>query len=148
MYYLILSLTSLLMLLPLVYLKQKREKKIVLNFSHPIHYLELLLICTLIISFMHWMNPNKLRDSEYSFLSIIDGYLAKLSAILVAIYIFSIKKINLIYKLSALLLGATAITAFYYSNKESQIEWCSDKHIAYHIIFHIHCIFIIYIAFS
>lgn len=147
MYYLILSITSLLMLLPLVYLKLKREKKITFDFTYPIHYLELILISTLIVSIIHWIDPKKTDENKYSYMCITDGYLAKLSAILITIHIIFMKDMDLIYRLSGILLGATAITAYYYSNRESIKNWCSKKHIAYHLIFHIHCIFIIYIAF-
>lgn len=147
MYYLLLAITSLLMLLPIVYLKLKREKKLMLDLSNPIHYLEILLVITLSISFIHWLNPNKINEKEHSFICIVDGYLAKLSAFLILIYIIFIKKISLLYRLAGILLGATAITAFYFSNRASYSDWCSNKHIAYHLIFHIHCILILYIAF-
>jgi hypothetical protein len=148
MYNFILSFTSLLMLLPLLFLKYKREKNMVLNLKNPIHYLELLLIITLLISIMHWLTtPAKISEDEYSILFIIDGYLAKLSAFIITIYVLFIKKIDIIYRLLGFIFGICAITAFYHSSIESKIAWCSEMHILYHAIFHINCIFILYIAF-
>ena len=127
--YLVIS--SCFLLLPnIIYLLNKKYKK---NKKYNIkNILSVLLFINFILSVLFWNNPIKNgRIHKY------DGILAKISFFVFFIYIFFYKKISNQIKLIILLLIIILLIMFYYSNYYSSKQWCSNKHILFHFIFHI-----------
>ena len=121
-----LSITSLILLIPIILFSFKENKPI----SEII--LAFLLTNNSIISFLFWINPSK--NSQLHF---YDGIFAKISYILFPIYILFIKDIFYLLKTIFIIIFLLSTTLFYCSDYHSKHCWCSKKHIIYHSLFHI-----------
>ena len=131
-----LSLTSLIMIIPLIIFSYKPYKTI-----HEI-LLAFLLLNNSILSFLFWKNPIK-----NSSIHLYDGIFAKISYTLFPVYILFIKDTNYIIRLIFIIAFTMSSIMFYYSNTYSKKCWCSNKHILCHSIFHIFIIIGTSIAF-
>jgi hypothetical protein len=120
-----LSITSLLLLFPIIIFKHNNNQTIYKKI------LVLLLLINIMLSFLFWINP-----IENSILHYYDGIFAKISYIVFIIYILFVKKINYKIKLIFIIILFVASFMFYYSNINSKKIWCSKKHIIIHSIFH------------
>jgi hypothetical protein len=126
-YYLVIS--SLFLSIPLFvfFINSKNKNTYTYEFI-----LALLLFINICFSLMFWMCP--IKDS---LIHIYDGLFAKFSAVLFVIYVFIYKKISYSLKTLCFTILLLCILLFYYSNKYSTNDWCSDKHILCHSIFHV-----------
>jgi len=95
-----------------------------------------LLICVVVTSQIFWSNPVK-----YSKAHIVDGIIAKITGVAFITYIMICKNrtVSLYHIYSARLVVLCVCSTFYYSNKYSRKEWCCEKHIVSHAIFHFFC---------
>jgi hypothetical protein len=121
-HYLIVS--TLLLFIPIIFFMKKTKKNIYE------YFLVLLLIINIFLSCVFWKDAKK-----YSLIHLFDGFFGKTSLFLFTIYILYHKKNeqHIIY-LTILFLS---MIAFYYSNLYSSRDWCCNKHIFYHSIFHL-----------
>jgi len=121
-----LCVTSLLMLLPVLFFANKRKKSVK----------ESILACLLLInaslSFAFWLNPVKNGIIHY-----YDAIFVRISITLFTIYVLFIKEIAIQWKALYLLIFSTVLYLFYKSDTHSSKEWCSKDHIFCHIFFHI-----------
>lgn len=123
----VLLITSLIMIAPLIY--------IIFFIEEPDEYmifLALLLVLNSILSILFWINPKR-----YSFVHKLDGFFAKLSTLLLIIYVLFIKTLPLYYKAVFLTFVGAFIYSFYKSNEYSSEKWCCDGHIFYHSLTHV-----------
>jgi hypothetical protein len=128
--------TSLLMLLPVLFFANKSKKPI-----EEIILAGCLLTCACLSS-AFWINP-----VENSMIHYYDGIIAKISVVLFSIYVLFVKEIAVQWKALYLLILSIVIFMFYESTKHSSQQWCSQKHILCHVIFHIFIIYGAMIAF-
>lgn len=122
-----LLITSLLMLLPLVY--------IIVFVDDPGEFeifLALFLVMNSILSILFWLNPQK-----HSFIHKLDGVFAKLGPLLLIPYVLFIKEMNIYLKLLFVLAVFAFAGLFYVSNHYSTKEWCCNAHIFYHFLMHL-----------
>jgi hypothetical protein len=120
-----LSITTLFLLFPIIiffYNKNQTIWEIILV---------LLLITNIILSFLFWS-----KSIEKSLIHFYDGIFAKISYILFSIYILFIKDIKYKIRLVFLIILFVSSIIFYYSNINSTKNWCSNKHLVFHSIFH------------
>ena len=113
--------TNLLLIIPLFYFLFNKQKTII-DFL-----LLLLIVLNIIFSQLFWNNP--IQNSK---IHKTDAIIAKIVILLFIIY-------TLIYKFknSYLFLLVGMCISFYFSNKFSNIEWCSNKHLLSHALLHI-----------
>ena len=90
------------------------------------------LVCMLVISQIFWNDPTR-----YSLVHKIDGLIAKIVGLIFVIYTLFYKGLGDIELTSYVVLLYITITLFLISDKHSSQEWCSQKHLRIHIIFHI-----------
>jgi len=120
------AISSLFLIFPiLLFFYNKRD-----NFYERV--LVFLLVINLILSFLFLSNP--IRGSS---IHCYDGLFAKLSFVLVSVYILCIKVIQPLMKILFGVVLAFATLMFYHSSQCSSKEWCSPEHIQCHVIFHI-----------
>jgi predicted membrane channel-forming protein YqfA (hemolysin III family) len=131
-----LAVTSLLMLLPLSFFANKSKKpleeKILAGF----------LLISACLSSTFWINPVQKSTIHY-----YDRIIAKISIFLFSLYILFVKEIAVQWKVLYLLIYSVGLFIFYKSNSYSSKQWCSEKHIFCHVIFHIFIIYGAMIAF-
>ncbi len=96
------------------------------------------LILTIIFSQLFWKNP--IRQSK----------IHKIDAIIARIVILSFIPYTLIYKFkySFIPILLASLVFIYFSNHYSKKEWCSNKHLLFHGLFHIFCFFATFYTFS
>jgi hypothetical protein len=121
-----LCITSLLMLLPVLFFANKSKK------STEESVLACLLLINASLSFAFWLNPVKNGTIHY-----YDAIFTRISMILFSVYILFIKDINFEWKFAYFLMFSIALYLFRKSDKYSSKEWCSKEHIFSHILFHI-----------
>jgi len=120
-----LAITTLFLLFPLAIFSMKQNKN---NYEK---ILAFLLVINIVISHLFWLKP-----IQKSWLHFYDGFFGKISHVLFSIYILFIKKLSRILKLLFLFILASSFYTFYLSNSNSSSRWGSDKHVFYHILFH------------
>lgn len=120
-----LSLTSLFLLIPLLVYDYKEfppwEETL----------LATLIVFNVVFSILFWTNP-----VQHSPLHVYDARLAKLSYVMVVLYVLFLKDLGTLKWIFGILLLAS-MTLFYYSHVHSTQEWCSPEHVWYHAIFHV-----------
>jgi hypothetical protein len=94
-------------------------------------FLAILLLINVCLSFLFWINPVK-----NSVIHLCDGLFAKLSVIVFSFYVFFIKQVHIFIKIYFAMMLLFALYCFYYSNKYSSIEYCTNEHVTCHSIFH------------
>jgi Ca2+/Na+ antiporter len=126
MHHCCLSFSSLFLLIPIYFFTIKQNK----NIGEIIA--ALLIFINIVFSFMFWLNP-----IEHSLIHFYDGIFGKISFVFISIYILFVKNIDHELKIIFLLILLFSLYMFYYSNENSQKQWCCKKHVICHIIFHI-----------
>jgi len=96
--------------------------------------LSICLIMTYIFSQLFWYNAIR-----YSLMHKIDAIIAKTSILYFILYTLLCKNMTkyILYSYYIIILGIFIIA--YLSNYYSSKEWCSNKHIFYHMLLHILC---------
>jgi hypothetical protein len=115
--------TNLLLIISLIYFIYCKNNSILE------YILASFLIVTIVCSQLFWNNPIR-----YSNIHKIDAIIAKIVIISFIVYTLIYK-----FKLSYLFILIALFTSFYFSNKYSSQEWCSNKHIFCHGLLHIFC---------
>lgn len=120
-----LSMTSLLLVLPILLFLQKEDppwEEVVLV---------VLLGINLLLSILFWTYP-----AQASLLHRTDAVFARISFLAFSIYIVFVKELDIFIKAFFVALLGVASTLFYYSNVHSAREWCCEHHLLYHSAFH------------
>lgn len=125
-----LCITSGLFFIPLILYLLGNDKSLEKNI------LAAVLFLCLLLSQLFWYNPVR-----GSFIHRFDTLVAKLSAVLVTIYILFYKKISGYKLFLYLLLGIFTIYAVYKSHYYSSKEWSCDEHLLNHSLIHIAALF-------
>jgi hypothetical protein len=85
------------------------------------------LIITIVFSQIFWNNPIKHSKNHRN-----DAIIAKISSLLFILYTLVYK-----FRFSYLVVLSASGVSFYFSNKYSNQEWCSNKHLCCHGLLHI-----------
>ena len=96
------------------------------------YFLATLLFLNIIISMHFWYEGERHSTPHY-----IDGIFAKLSMLLVMLYVIFFKKLHVFHILSFLFILSCVYLMSYYSNEFSSMNWGCEDHIFYHSMFHI-----------
>jgi hypothetical protein len=126
-----LSTTSLFLIFPIIFFFKNLQMCNEFEFKFEL-ILAFLLLINIIFSFLFWTNPVK-----NNLIHFYDGIFGKISYIFFPIYIIFIKDIKLMIKIIFIIILSLSSIMFYYSNKNSKLNWCCSKHLIYHSIFHI-----------
>jgi len=127
----LLMLSTLLFFIPIyIFIKKITYHKKSANLFE--YFLATLLFLNIIISMHFWYEGERHSTPHY-----IDGIFAKLSMLLVMLYVIFFKKLHLFYILSFLFILSCVYLMSYYSNEFSSTNWGCEDHIFYHSMFHI-----------
>ena len=90
------------------------------------------LVCILVISQLFWNDPKR-----HSLIHKLDGLIVKIVTTLFIIYTLFYKGLGDVELATYVIVLFCASMLFLISDKHSSQEWCSQKHLRIHILFHI-----------
>ena len=91
-----------------------------------------LLLINYIVSVWFWYDGR-----QNTIIHTIDAFFARLSSVFVSSYILILHDLELLWKHLFLHVLYQALRMFYFSNRVSKREWCSDEHVWSHFLFHL-----------
>ena len=101
-----------------------------------------MLLVVIYFSQQFWQNPIK-----HSQIHRIDAIFAKMTLLTFIVYTFYKFSNSFVHSLSSCLVLIAIATSFYFSNKYSNEEWCSNNHLCCHGLLHIFCFIATFYAF-